>query len=80
MMMAGGTRGWEPVAHDEGCKTYARVEADALGVHANIGELDKLLKLDGQRRHDAGIIDYQGESRTVESILLAMGVDRIIVW
>ena len=28
-------------------ETYAGVEADALGVHADVGELDKLLKLDG---------------------------------
>lgn len=36
-----------------GMETHAGVEADALGVHANVGELDELLELDGQRRHDA---------------------------
>lgn len=32
---------------------YAGVEADGLRVHAHRAELDQLLELDGQRRHDA---------------------------
>ena len=36
--------------------TYARVEADGLGIHAQVAELNQLLELDWQGRHDAGYV------------------------
>lgn len=54
-----------------GFRTYARVEANALCVHANIGELDKLLKLDGQSRHGAGVAYDEVEGTFLKSTLLS---------
>jgi hypothetical protein len=59
-----------------GWKTYAGVEADALSVHANIGELDELLKLDGQRRHDAGVAYDKVKWTVFKSMLLSSSVDK----
>lgn len=53
--------------------TYAGVETDALSVHAHVAELDELLELDGQRRHDAGIAYNQVVWAVVNSMLLASG-------
>lgn len=53
------------------CGTYAGVEANALCVHANIGELDKLLKLDGQSRHGAGVAYDEVKGTFLESTLLS---------
>lgn len=64
----------DPSGADAG--TYAGVEADALGVHADVGELDKLLKLDGQGRHDAGMAYYQVKGTVVKSILLSSTGDK----
>lgn len=52
-------------------ETYAGVEADALGIHAHVGELDNLLELDGKGRHDAGMAYYQVKGTVVKSILLS---------
>lgn len=41
-------------------RTYAGVEADGLCVNAQVAELDQLLELDGQGRHDAGSVGRNG--------------------
>lgn len=50
-------------------KTYARVEADGLCVDAQVAELDQLLELDGQGRHDAG--SNEGYDRDNRGVRLA---------
>lgn len=58
--------------------TYAGVEADGLLVNAQAGELDQLLELDGQRRHDAGVAENQVVRAVVKSMLLASRVKKVV--
>lgn len=60
-------------------RAYAGVEADGLRVHADAAELDQLLKLDGQRRHDGGLCRGTKFYKVAEAEVVATSCGLIIV-
>lgn len=51
----------DPSMTGRGGGAYAGVEGDGTRIDAGAGELDQLLKFDGQLRHDARVADNQSD-------------------